>query len=299
MRKKIKGSLGGRLFDCVNYSLMVILCIVCLYPFIYVFAYSISDGVAASATNIILLPVKPTLINYKTVFANPTISNAFFISVARTVVGSALHIIIISMAAYAVSRPNLLWKRKIILPFFIIPMYFSGGILPTYVILTKLNLNNNFLVYILPMLFQPFHLLILKVYFEQLPQSLEESARIDGAGDLTVFFRIVLPSSLPVLATVTLFIGVAQWNSWYDAFVYVTKLKLYPLQALLRKIILESQTNDLIDIMQMTQRNVRKEVTSESVKMATVIVATVPIIVVYPFLQKYFVKGVMIGAVKE
>jgi len=178
-------------------------------------------------------------------------------------------------------------------------MYFSGGILPTYIIITKLHLNNSFLVYILPMLFQPFHLLLLKVYFEQLPPSLEESARIDGAGDFTVFSRIVFPSSLPVIATVTLFIGVAQWNAWYDAFVYVTKLNLYPLQALLRKIILESQTQDMIDIMKMTQNNVKKQVTSESIKMATVIVATIPIILVYPFLQKYFVKGVMIGAVKE
>jgi len=296
---RIKENWSEQLFSILNYLIMIVLCIVCLYPFIYVFSYSISDGVAASAKNIILLPVKPTLINYKTVFANKTITSAFFISISRTVVGSVLHVIVISMAAYAVSRKNLLWKKKLIMPFFIIPMYFSGGILPTYIIITKLHLNNSFLVYILPMLFQPFHLLLLKVYFEQLPPSLEESARIDGAGDFTVFSRIIFPSSLPVIATVTLFIGVAQWNAWYDAFVYVTKLNLYPLQALLRKIILESQTQDMIDIMKMTQNNVKKQVTSESIKMATVIVATIPIILVYPFLQKYFVKGVMIGAVKE
>ena len=296
---RIKENLGERIFNFTNYVFMVVLCLICLYPFLYVFSYSISDGVAASTKNIILLPVKPTLINYKTVFANQTITNAFFISVSRTVVGAVLHVLVIAMAAYAVSRKYLLWKKKFFLPFFIIPMYFSGGILPTYVVMTKLHLNNNFLVYILPMLFQPFHLLILKVFFEQLPESLEESARIDGAGDFTVFFRIILPSSLPVIATVTLFIGVAQWNAWFDAFVYITKLNLYPLQALLRKIILESQTRDMIDIMEMMQNNANKEVTSESIKMATVIVATIPIIIVYPFLQKYFVKGVMIGAVKE
>jgi len=280
-----------------KYIILTGLCIITLYPFVYVFMYSISDGIAASSRVITLLPVKPTLINYRTVFANQGILNAFNISVARTVLGSMLHVFCVSLAAYALSKKDLLWRKGII-AFFVIPMYFGGGLLPYYVLISKLGLTNNFLVYILPLAVSSYHMLLMKVFFEQLPASLEESARIDGANDLKIFIKIIIPSSMPVISTIFLFIGVTQWNSWFDAFLFVSNVRLYPLQTLLHKIILESQTRTMIDIMRMMDQTVQSKVTAESIKMATLIVATLPILCVYPFLQKYFVKGMMIGAVK-
>lgn len=293
----IRESWGERFISIFNYTFIIFLCIITLYPFVYVFMYSISDGVAASAKTITFYPIKPTLINYKTVFANKGIMSAFLISIARTLIGSILHVFVTAMAAYSISKKDLLWRKGIMI-FFIIPMYFSGGLLPYYVLVTKLGLQNNFLVYILPMVFNGFHMLIFKVFFEQIPRSIEESAKIDGAGDFTVFYQIVIPASLPVIATIFLFIGVAHWNSWFDAFLFITKPNLYPLQTLLQKIILESQTKSMIDIMKMMDQSTKSKITPEAIKMATLMVATVPILIVYPFMQKYFVKGMMIGAVK-
>lgn len=280
----------------INYLLVFLLCVATVYPFWYVFMYSISDGIVSAAKPIVLLPVEPTLENYRAVFANTGLVRAFLVSVSRTVLGTASHIMVVGLAAYAMAKKGLVGK-KLIMTFFIITMYFNGGLLPTYVIITKLKLTNNFLVYILPLLFSGFHMLIMKVFFEQLPASLEESAKIDGATDFLVFTRIIVPMCKPIVATVSLFIGVAHWNSWFDAFLYMTNVKLYPLQTILQKIILESQTNTLLEIME--AMNKQSNVTSEAIKMATVIVATVPILLVYPFMQKYFVKGMMIGAVKQ
>ena len=285
-----------KIINGVNYLLLILLCFATIYPFWYVFIYSISDGIVTAAKPVMFLPIQPTMENYKAVFANAGLMRAFLVSVSRTVIGTSLHVVVISLAAYALARRDLVGKRWIMM-FFIISMYFNGGLLPTYVVITKLGLTNNFLVYILPMIFNGFHMLIMKVFFEQIPMSLEESARIDGATDFQVFAKLILPMSKPILATVSLFMGVFQWNQWFDAFLYITKTDLYPLQTILQKIILESQTNTLIEIME--SMNKHSSVTSEAIKMATVIVATVPILVVYPFMQKYFVKGMMIGAVKQ
>ncbi len=279
-------------------ALLIVICFVTIYPFYWVAVYSISDGKAVVANPINFLPIKPTLMNYKAVFANKAIMNAFFISVGRTVIGAISHLMVVGLAAYALSKKDLVFRKGFLI-FFVITMYFSGGLLPFYVLIVKLNLDNKFLVYILPMLFNGFNMLILKVFFEQLPASLEESAKLDGAGDLTIFTRLVVPLSSPVIATILLFIGVDHWNAWFDAFLFVTKTTLYPLQTLLHKIILESQTSTMFDIMKQSFGNTAtKSVTGEAVKMTTVMVATVPILVVYPFLQKYFTKGIMIGAVK-
>lgn len=285
-----------KIFNGINYLLMVLICVATIYPFWYVFMYSISDGIVSAAKPIIVLPVQPTLENYRAVFANNGLVRAFAVSVTRTILGTSAHIMVVGLAAYAMAKKDLVGK-KFIMTFFIIPMYFNGGLLPTYVIITKLKLTNNFLVYILPLLFSGFHMLIMKVFFEQLPSSLEESAKIDGATDFQVFTKIIVPMCKPIIATVSLFIGVAHWNSWFDAFLYMTNAKLYPLQTILQKIILESQTNSLMEIME--AMNKQSNVTSEAIKMATVMVATIPILLVYPFMQKYFVKGMMIGAVKQ
>ena len=278
--------------------ILTILCFMTIYPFYWVAIYSISDGRAVVANPISFLPIKTTLINYKAVFANRGIMSSFLVSISRTVIGGFSHLLVVGLAAYALSKKDLVFRKGFLI-FFVITMYFSGGLLPFYVLIVKLNLDNNFLVYILPMLFSGFNMLILKVFFEQLPASLEESAKLDGAGDLIIFSRIVVPLSSPVIATVLLFIGVDHWNAWFDAFLFVTKISLFPLQTLLHKIILESQTATMFDIMKKSFSSAAtKSVTSEAIKMTTVMVATVPILVVYPFLQKYFTKGIMIGAVK-
>ncbi len=276
-------------------AFMLLICLATLYPFWYVAIYSLSDGLAASTAVLKLLPVKPTFRNYSAVFLNGSIMNAFIISVLRTVSGALLNITVTGLAAYSLSKRNLLF-RKYLLPVFLIPMYFSGGLLPYYILITKINLDNNFLVYILPGAFSVFNMLVMKVYFEQLPSSLEEAARIDGANELTVLARIILPASMPIIATILMFVGVEQWNAWFDALLFMTNQQLLPLQALLYKIILESQATSLEQIMKFTQNE--KSMTPEAIKMTTVMVSTIPIILVYPFLQRYFVKGMMIGAVK-
>ncbi len=295
--RSYSASVEGRSLRAVIAVLLVGLAALTVYPFVYVLAYSLSDGITASARNITVYPVDPTLRNYHAVLLNNGIMQAFFISVSRTVIGSSLHLVVTCLCAYTLSKRYLV-GRKFLMPFFIIPMYFSGGLLPFYVVITRLGLHNNFLVYILPLAFNSYHMLILRVFFAQVPAELEESARLDGAGDSRILLQIVLPTSLPVIATILLFIGVLHWNSWLDTLLFVTSRELVTLQALLQRIILESQTRDMIDIMRMAQASQTTNVTPESIKMATLMVATVPIILAYPFLQRYFVKGLMIGAVK-
>ncbi|MCU6710387.1 carbohydrate ABC transporter permease [Paenibacillus sp. J5C_2022] len=290
-------SRGEKAFSFVNYLLLAILCVVMMYPFFYVFLYSISDSVAASGRTLTFFPVKPTLYNYKVVLTNSGIMNAFYISVARTLVGTLAHVIVTTMVAYALSKPYLV-ARKTLFVFFMIPMFFSGGLLPFYVVVVKLGLSNSFWVYILPALFTTFNMLLAKVFFDQIPKSLEESASIDGAGPGRIFFQIILPSSLPILATLSIFAGVAQWNSWFDALLFVTKQDLLPVQTLLYKIILESQASTVEQIMRMSQTDQQTTISSESIKMTTLMVSTLPILFIYPFMQRYFVKGMMLGAVK-
>lgn len=293
---KYKTSKGSKISRFLIFFLLVTLCFLTLYPFWYVFMYSLSDGVASTAKTVTFYPLKPTIENFRAVFANDGIVKAFFVSAGRTVVGTVLHLTVTSLAAYSLSKSVLIGKKQISI-YFLIPMYFSGGLLPYYVLITKLHLINNYLVYILPMLFSGFHMLIMKSFFEEIPSGIEEAARIDGASDFKIFCRIVIPNSKPIIATIGLFIGVSQWNEWFDAFLFINKGTMYPLQTILQKLILESQVNNLLDIMKKMQQN--SSVTSEALKMATVIVATVPIVIVYPFLQKYFVKGMLLGGVKE
>lgn len=288
-------SFSEKVVNIVIYLILAALCIVTLYPLVYVFMYSISDAGAAASRNITIYPIEPTLANYKSVFIDNRIVHALWISVERTVLGSLLHLLLTGLAAYAFSKENLVFRRNMLI-FFIIPLYFSGGLLPFYVQIINLGLYNNFLVYILPSAIGIFNMLVMKVFFEQLPKSLEESARVDGAGEFKIFLNIIIPSSMPVIATVVMFIGVQQWNSWFDGLLFVNKANMVPLQTLLYKIILENQATSIEQLARLANANV--SITPEAIKMTTLIISTVPMLVIYPFLQKYFVKGMMIGAVK-
>ncbi|GLX67504.1 carbohydrate ABC transporter permease [Paenibacillus glycanilyticus] len=292
----MRQSLAERSFNGFIYLFLILLCVVTVYPFLYVLLYSFSDATAASATQITLYPVKATLENYTAVFANKNIFHSFFVSASRTVIGAISHVLVTSLAAYSLSKAHLIARKKLLV-YFLIPMYFSGGLLPFYVLIINLHLNNNFLVYILPALFGTYNMLLFKTYFEHLPQTIEEAAKIDGAGDFTIFTRIVIPSSMPIIATVLLFSGVGQWNAYFDAILFVTKENLMPLQTLLYRIVVEQQADTMEKIMKLA--NKKSNVTPESIKMATIVVSIVPILIVYPFLQRFYIKGAMLGAVKS
>lgn len=275
-------------------GVMLLLSIVTIYPFWYCFVYSFSSAEQAAITNVVFWPVGFTFDNYLTVFRMDMIYTSALISVYRTVGGVLYSSIITGLASYAISKRAMPGNRAIAL-FLIIPMYVSGGLLPYYVTIAQLGLFNNLLVYILPHGFWAFNMLLMRTYFDTIPPDLEESARIDGASELTIFLRIILPLSLPIFAVIAMFNGVWQWNSWFDAQLFVTKFDLRPLQNILQSLIREN-TADLVMLMQ--GRIQERTVSAETIRMTTLIVTTLPIVFIYPFFQKHFIRGIMIGAVK-
>jgi len=275
-------------------TIMLLLSIVTVYPFWYCFVYSFSSAEQAAMTNVVLWPVGFTLDNYITVFKMEIIYSATAISIFRTVGGVLYSTIITGLASYALSKRDMPGNRIIAL-FLIIPMYISGGLLPYYVTISQLGLFNNLLVYILPHGFWAFNMLLMRTYFDTIPPELEESARLDGANELTIFLRIIVPLSMPIFAVIAMFNGVWQWNSWFDAALFVTKFELRPLQNVLQSLIQEN-TADLVMLMQ--GRIQERTVSAETIRMTTLIVTTLPIVFIYPFFQKHFIRGIMIGAVK-
>jgi putative aldouronate transport system permease protein len=274
---------------------MGLLSVLILFPFLYCVAYSLSDSVAVMTTNITIFPVGLTFENYAHVFQQRNIYNSFLVSVTRTVIGASYTLLITGLASYAISKRGMPGRRGLSI-FLLIPMYISGGLIPTYVLMYKLKLVNSFLVYILPNGFWAFNMLLMRTYFDTIPPELEESAKLDGARDLRIFFKIIVPISMPIIAVIAMFSGVWQWNSWFDAMLYITKSSLKPLQAVLQELIMASFSTTLslssgggAPVLQSSP---------EGVRMATLVFTTLPIVIVYPFFQKYFVQGVMIGAVK-
>ena len=291
---RMQTSISEKIITIIVYVVIILLCIVTIYPFIYVFCYSISEAGKASAFPITVYPRGFTLTNYQAVLKDSDIFNAFFISVTRTLIGTTGTLLVTGLTAYALSKR--LIAKKWIMWYFMIPMYVSAGLIPTFVIISKLGLLNNYLVYIFPLLFSTYYMIIMKTFFEQLPPSLEESALIDGANHFTVFIRIVIPSSMPVIATIALFAGVQQWNSYFDGILYISIKSLQPMQTLMYRILKGEEVFTLSEMM--TIENNTSIVTMEGIKMAMLMVTTVPILCVYPFLQKFFVKGMLLGAVK-
>lgn len=295
--KKEKKSGRFKKSDVIPACIAIAATLATLYPFLYCLAYSFSDTVSLSAKPVYLLPSGFTLENYKAVFRNKTILPAFGISVLRTTIGVVYACFVTGLAAYALSKRDLP-GRKVLSLLLIIPMYVGGGMIAGYVNINQLHLNNNFLVYILPMGFATYYMLLMRTFFSELPPSLEEAAKLDGASDFTIFTRIVMPLSKPIFATIALFVGVDQWNAWFDAMVYVTNSKLYPIQMVLQQILMGNASTSMMKQAEMATRGARL-VSAETIQTATLIVTVVPIMLVYPFLQKYFVKGVMVGAVKS
>lgn len=286
-------------FDCINYFILSILMIVTLYPFINTLAISLNDAIDSVRGGIYLLPRKFTLINYKLILSKPNIYNATFISATRAVIGSILSVVSSLIVAYALSRKEFV-LRKLYLKLFIFSMYFSGGLIPVYFLMKDLHLRNNFLVYIVPGIVSAWNIMVVRSYIDGLPHSLIESAKIDGASELRIIFSIIFPLSLPVLATVTLFVAVAQWNSWFDTMLYCsTNPNLSTLQYELQKVLQSSQKlSTQASFGEGLQGGARNTVTPNSLRATMTIIAITPILFAYPYLQKYFVKGLTLGGVK-
>jgi putative aldouronate transport system permease protein len=290
----IRRSWGERLFDGANVIFMILLSAVTLYPFLYVLFASLSDPTwVVQMRGLILFPKGATLEAYKLVFDNPAILTGYANTLFYVIVGTALNILMTSLGAYALSRQSVMWKNPIMF-LIVFTMFFNGGLIPTYLLVNNLGMLDSRWALIIPSAMSAYNLIIMRTSFQSIPVSLEESAKLDGANDFTVLFRIVLPLSMPVVAVMILFYGVGHWNGWFNALIYLRTRDLYPLQLILREILITNST----DSMMTGVGGADKMPIGETIKYATIIVATVPILMLYPFLQKYFVKGVMIGAIK-
>ncbi len=293
----IKKSISGTIFDFCNILFMILFCITILIPFWDMIVRSFSRPTDISYMSVNWLPKVWTLDAYKFCFQDSEFIKAFFISVSRAVTGTALHVIICCLTAYTLTRTDMPF-RKLITTIFLIPMFFSGGMIPSYLNIKNLGLLDNFLVYILPSGFSIFNTIIIRNYFFSIDSAMEEAASIDGASQFQIFARIIMPLSKPVLATVALWQMVGQWNSWFDNMIYCRKNdNLLTLQYLLRRMMetLQRTPDTPYEVQAMVDAT---NMNPDTVKAATTILVILPIIMVYPFLQKYFVKGIMLGGVK-
>ncbi|AEE97828.1 carbohydrate ABC transporter permease [Mahella australiensis] len=295
-------STGYKIFKCINIILMIIVAVVMIFPYLNVLANAFNDGLDTAMGGITIFPRKPTLENFRVLLSDNSLTRAAVISVLRVLSGTVVALFVQFTAAYVFTKKDL-WGRNGLLMFLIIPMFFNGGLIPQYLLYSKIGLLNNFLVYILPTAFSFYNMIIIRTYLNTIPDSLKESARLDGANEFVILARIILPLSMPIVATITLWTAVAHWNDWTTTLYFVTKTRLYTLQYILMQLLKESER--IAKMMQEAQEmglnvnNVQIRSTPEAIKAAQVVITTLPIIIVYPFLQKYFIKGVMIGAVKE
>lgn len=292
---KKKNSSAVSIFNLFNICILSILALLCIYPIWYVLMASLSNGnLIMQHSGVLLLPIKPNIASYIAVFKNKMILSGYLNTIKILVISLILQITMTSIGAYFFSRERVLFKKPLM---FIITltMFISGGMIPFYQNLRSLHLMNSHWGLILPFMISTYNMIILKTSFESIPKSLSEAARIDGAGHIRILFSIVLPLSKPVLAVMLLYYGVGVWNGWFWASTILTDRTMYPLQVILREILLSNDTS----VMTQGVSSGDLEAVGATIRYATVIVATLPILCAYPFLQKYFTKGIMIGAVKE
>lgn len=297
---KYKNSLPRTLFQIFNYSLLIGFTLICIYPFWYMLIYTVSDPAIADVSTPILLPKGFTLFNYMEIFKIEGFFSALLISVIRTVAGTAISVFSCAFLGYLFSKPEMPY-RTFLYRMLVITMYISGGIIPTFLVMKSYGLLNNFWVYIFPGMISAYNVVLIKTFVEQLPASLEESARLDGAGYFTIFIRLIVPLSIPIIATVAVFSAVGHWNSWFDNHIYTSANKnIETLQYLLYKYLNEAQrmAEQIKNLNSGGAAVNATAISSKGVRMTITVLASLPIFVVYPFMQRYFVKGIMIGAVK-
>lgn len=285
---------GEKIFIRINMVLLCVLCISIIIPLLNILALSFSSSGDISAGKVSIIPVGFTFASYKYIMADSAFVSSFLVSTFVTIFGTIVSLTIVTLAAYPLSKPNLRYRRKILL-FFVFTMMFSGGMIPSYILIKSLGLMNTIWALILPSVMSVYNMLLVKNYMEGIPEALEESARIDGATDFQIFMKIILPLSKPVLATVGLFFAVGYWNSYFPGVMYITNPNLKPLQTHLYEMI--TSTTLMLDLPPELQSQLAG-ISSDGVQSATIVCATVPILIVYPFLQKHFVKGLVVGSEK-
>jgi len=295
-KRKIQDPIEDRiLYTFVNICLVIFM-IVVAYPLIYVLSCSISSGEAVTAGRVLFWPIDPTLKGYKAVFQHKNILTGFRNTIAYTLVGTTLNIAVTMMCAYPLSRKDMQWKNFYMI-IFVITMYFSGGLIPTYMVIKDLGLLNTFWVMVLPGLMGVYNMIVARTFImSTIPLELLESAQIDGCSDARYFFTIVLPLSKAIIAVLCLFYGVGHWNAYFNALIYLSRPEMYPLQMILRQILVLNQISytDMMDP-ELIAANIGM---ANILKYALIVVATVPILAIYPFVQKYFIQGIMVGSLK-
>lgn len=300
MKKQLKLSFGDKVFNIFNYLFFAIFTVICVFPFYYLFINTISNNDLSTRGLINFIPRGIHFSNYIQVLKIPGLGNATMISLGRTVIGTLLTVLASAFLGFLFTKDEM-WGRKFWYRFVVITMYIQAGIIPWYITMVNLHLDNNFLAYIIPGIVAPFNIILVKTFIESIPPSLQESAEIDGAGYLTIFWKIVLPLIKPIMGTIAIFSAVGQWNSFTDTLFLMTNEKLFTLQFVLYKYLNESSS--LAALVKgasggTMNLNVANMQTPTSIRMTVSMVVVLPILFVYPYFQRYFVKGVMIGAVK-
>ncbi len=300
----MKLSFEDKVLQLFIYCFLIVLGFVAMYPFWNSIVISFNSGADTAMGGVTFWPREFTLDNYKIVFEDSRLTQAFMITILRTIIGTFVSIFFTALLAYGMTKKELI-GRKYMMIFFVITMYFSGGLIPTFLLIRGLGLLDSFWVFIIPTIINVWNMIVFRTFFNGLPTELEESAKLDGCSDYGVFFRIVLPVSGPVIATLSLFTAVFHWNDWFFPSIYISDADLIPIQTLLQQIMNSNIMSD--QMAQAAQGNAialehmtkQQSITTKSLTMATMMVATIPIILVYPFIQKHFVKGVLIGSLKD
>lgn len=286
-----KYTMSDVVFDVFSVIFMLFICFVTLYPFLYILSQSLGGSAIA---NMGLIPRSFSMAAYKKVLTTDFILTGFYNTVIRTILGTALTLLVTICTAYPLAKRNFP-NRSLWTGFIVFTMFFSGGLIPSYLLVRSLHLTNTVWALVLPSLIGSFNMIIMRNFFMSIPDSLEESAKIDGGNDIIILFTIIVPISLPIIATVLLWTSVGHWNAWFDCLIYITEPKKHVLQLILRRVVIEGTTKYMdLD----NTYNDNYAVSTEAIKSATIIVTTLPIILLYPFVQKYFVKGIMVGSLK-
>jgi putative aldouronate transport system permease protein len=291
---------GEKAFDGLNVLLMVLFMVTWLYPFIYVLAISLNDAIDSNLGGIYLFPRKLTLESYRIIFLSQDLLRASFMSIARTALGTVLTVLCSSMFAYTFTRPDYVFYKAQKFIFFAAMFLGGAALIPQYMLYRSIGILNHFSVYIFPAMVNLWFVILFRSYYVQLPAGLEEAAYMDGANELTVYIRILMPLSIPMVATIALFSAVAQWNSWYDTLFFANTEELKTLQFRMMEIMLRAESTRLLE---QASRSIGRMAAGrtadpQSLRMAITIITTVPIVMIYPFLQRYFIKGMLVGSMK-
>lgn len=287
---------ADKVFNVANYIFLTIILLLVLYPLIFVLSASLSNPALVLKGEMWLWPKEFTLESYVKVFENKGILNGFYNTFKYTIIGTTINVVLTIMAAYPLSRKDFR-GRNLIMAMFVFTMFFSGGLIPTYLLIQSLGMIDTLWVMVIPNAVAVWNIIIMRTFFQStIPEELRESAMLDGCGNMGILLKIVLPLSLPVIAVMVLFYAVGHWNSYFQALIYLQSRGNFPLQLILREILIQGQTDDLIQGTEETL--IKQQLSVEGLKYAVLIVSAIPMLILYPFLQRYFVKGIMIGSIK-